>query len=74
MKCLNSDGYYQAITTLGIWRHKWCPFTFYIIEDDFIIEYVVEHHSHHLRYVLKENYTIIKDWSDTKLSGIGMDR
>ena len=43
------------------------------IVDNFGIEYVGEHHAHHLRDFLKEHYTITEDRSGTKFVVIGMD-
>ena len=37
---LNKAGYYEAATTMGLWRHKWRPIMFVLIVDDFGIEYV----------------------------------
>ena len=45
---LNKAGYYQFPTSPGIWRHKWRPILFFIIVDDFGIEYVGKRHAYHL--------------------------
>ena len=50
---LNKKGYFEATTTPGLWKHKWRPIQFYLIVDNFGIEYVGERHIHHLRDVLK---------------------
>ena len=58
---LNNTGYYETTTTPGLWRHKWRPIMFVLIVDDFGIEYVGDHHLHHLRTVLTTHYTITED-------------
>ena len=50
----------------GLWRHKWCLVNFFIVVDDFVIEYVGKNHTHHLRGFLKEHYTVTEDWSGKK--------
>ena len=55
---LNRNGYYETTTKPGLWRHKWRPIMFVLIVDDFGIEYVGNHHLHHLRTVLTSHYTI----------------
>ena len=37
---LENAGYYEAATTPGLWRYKWCPIQFILIVDDSGIEYV----------------------------------
>ena len=69
-KQLNAEGYYQAETTPGLWRHKWRPVTFSLIVDDFGIEYVGERHALQLRSVLQQHYTITEDWKGKKYAGI----
>ena len=59
--CINKHGYYEATTTPGLWRHKWRPILFGLIVDGFGIEYVGEHHYHHLLHTLQEHYTITTD-------------
>jgi hypothetical protein len=71
-KRLNAAGYYQALTTPGLWRHKWRPVMFCLIVDDFGIEYVGKEHALHLRNVLQEHYTITEDWAGTKYAGIDL--
>jgi len=71
-KRLNAEGYYQAETTPGLWRHKWRPVTFSLIVDDFGIEYVGERHALHLRSVLQQHYTITEDWKGKKYAGIDL--
>jgi hypothetical protein len=34
------EGFYEAASTPGLWRHKWRPLQFCLIVDDFGVEYV----------------------------------
>ena len=61
-KRLNKEGYFEASTTPGIWRHKWRPIQFMLIVDDFGMEYVGRKHSEHLASVLKKYHEISEDW------------
>ena len=70
--CLNKNGYFEATTTPGLWKHQWQPIQFCLIVDNFVIEYVGERHIHHLRDVLKQHYEITEDWTGTKFGGINI--
>ena len=37
---LQKEGYYEARTTPGLWRHKCRPIQFCLVVDDFGVEYV----------------------------------
>ena len=67
---LNKKGYFEATTIPGLWKHKWQPIQFFLIMDNFGIEYVGERHIHNLRDVLKQHYKIAEDLAGTKFSGI----
>ena len=54
---LEKEGYYEARTTPGLWRHTWRPIQFCLIVDDFSVEYVGKQHADHLATILK-NITI----------------
>ena len=69
---LNKNGYFEATTTLGLWKHQWRPIQFCLIMGDFGIEYVGERHIHHLRDFLKQHYEITEDWTGTKFGGINI--
>ena len=58
---LNDNGNYETTPTPGLWRHEWRPIMFVLIVDDFGIEYVGNHHFHHLRTFLATHYTITED-------------
>ena len=44
---LEKTAYYEASTTLGMWRHTWHPIQFVLIVDDFGVEYVGKKHAEH---------------------------
>ena len=54
---LEKEGYYEARTTPGLWRHKWRPIQFCLVVDNFGFEYVGKQHADHLATILK-NITI----------------
>ena len=55
------EGYYEAHTTPGLWRHKWRPVQFCLIVDDFGVEYVGNQHYDHLATILKQYHNINED-------------
>ena len=55
---LNKKLFFETTTTSGLWKHQWPPIQLYLIVDYFGIEYVGEHHTHHLHNVLKQHYEI----------------
>ena len=72
-KLANKAGYYEAVTTMGLWRHKWRPIMFVLIVDDFGIEYGGDQHVQHLQKVLQEHYEITTDWEGEKFAGINIE-
>ncbi len=38
--CLKAEGFYEAASTPSLWCHKWRPFQFYLVVDNFGVEYV----------------------------------
>ena len=71
-KRLNKEGYYEATTTSGLWKHKWRPIQFYLLVDDFGIKYVGENHVLHLKAALLQHYEISEDWEGKKFAGIDL--
>ena len=67
-------GYYEARTTPGLWRHKWRPIQFFLVVDDFRVEYMGEKHADHLATILKKYHNITEDWEGKKYSGIDLKR
>ena len=70
---LNEAGYYQAATTPGLWKQKWCPILFIFAVDDFGIKYAGKRHIHHLRKTIQSHYTITKYWEGKFFSGINLN-
>ena len=64
--------YYEAATTPGLWIHKWIPIKFFLLVDDFGIEYVGKERALHLLKTLEQNYEITTDWEGTKFAGIDL--
>ena len=58
---LEKAGYYEATTTPGLWSHKWRPIQFFLLVDNFGIEYVGKEHALHLLKTLEQNYDITID-------------
>ena len=63
---LEKEGYYEAITNLGLWRHKWIPIQLCLIVYDFDVEYVGKQHADHLATILKKYHNITEDWEGKK--------
>ena len=42
---LNTEDYFEASPTTGIWLHKWQPIQFMLIVDDFGVEYMGRKHA-----------------------------
>ena len=70
---LAEHGYYQCLTTPGLWRHKWRPISFVLIVDDFAIKYVGRRHAEHLLTSLQQHYKVTTDWTGSKFAGIDID-
>jgi hypothetical protein len=51
---LEEEGYFEAHSTPGLWKHKWRPIQFRLIVDDFGVEYVGIKHFNHLSALLKK--------------------
>ena len=67
---LEKADYCEAATTPGLWCHMWRPIQFFLLVDDFGIEYVGKEHALHLLKTLEMDYKITTDWEGTKFSGI----
>ena len=65
-------GYYEAISTPGLWKHVWRPIQLVLIVDDFAVEYVGKQHAQHLADTLKQYHTISEDWEARKFAGINL--
>jgi hypothetical protein len=69
-KRLHVHGYYQCATTPGLWRHKWQQIMFFLVVDNFGIEYFRKIDADHLLNALQQSYTVATDWMGTKFAGI----
>ena len=52
------EGYYEARTTPGLWRHKWRSIQLCLVVDDFGVECVGKQHADHLATILKKYQNI----------------
>ena len=71
-KRLNAEGYKQDTLVLGLWTHTWLPITFTLCVDDFGVNYVGEQHVDHLMTVLRNHYTISRDWTGSRYLGLDL--
>jgi hypothetical protein len=71
-KRLEKEGYYEAATTPGLWKHRWRPIQFCLIVDDFGVEYVGREHAEHLASILKQYHEITEDWEGKKFAGVDL--
>jgi len=69
---LLAEGYYEAESTPGLWRHKWRPIQFYLIVDDFGVEYVGIEHFNHLLDLLKKFHGVQCNMAGDKFAGINI--
>jgi hypothetical protein len=67
---LEAEGFYEAISTPGLWHHKWRPIQFCIVVHNFGIKYVgLEHFTFHLD-VLKKSHGIQYNMAGDKFAGM----
>jgi hypothetical protein len=69
---LLAEGYYEAESTPGLWRHKWRPIQFCLIVDDFDVEYVGIEHFNHFLDVLKKFHGVQFNMAGDKFAGINI--
>ena len=69
---LEKEGYYEARTTPGLWRHKCRPIQISLVVDNFGVEYVRKQHAYHLATILKKYHNITEDWEGKKYAGIDL--
>ena len=67
---LAKAGYYEAARTPGLWSYKWRPIQFFLLVDNFSIEYVGKEHTLHLLKTLEQNYDITTEWEGKQFAGI----
>ena len=69
---LVAEGFYEAASTPGLWRHKWRPLQFCLIVDDFGVEYVGIEHFNFLLDLLKKFHGVQFNMAGDKLAGISI--
>ena len=69
---LVTEGFYEAASTPGLWRHKWRPLQFCLIVDDFGVEYVGIEHFNYLLNLLKKFHGVQFNMAGDKLAGISI--
>ena len=67
---LVTEGFYESVSTPGLWRHKWCPIQFSLIVDDFGVEYVGIEHFNFLLNILKKYHGVQFNIAGNELAGI----
>jgi hypothetical protein len=70
--CLEKEGYYEAATVPGLWKHKWWPIQFFLIVNIFGVEYVVIKHFNHLLVVLQGYHQVQINMADNKIVGLNV--
>ena len=70
---LSKHGYYETITTPGLWKHTFRPTYFTLIVDDFGIKFTGIKNSMHLIEALKKYYEIEIDWTGSRYAGITLN-
>jgi hypothetical protein len=71
-KRLEAEGYYEAATVPGLWRHKWRPIQFCLLVDNFGVEYVGIEHFDHLLDLLKKYHGVQCNMAGDKFAGINI--
>ncbi|KAL7477492.1 hypothetical protein ACHAW6_003298 [Cyclotella cf. meneghiniana] len=69
---LDATGYYQCQVMPGLWCHKWCPFTFSLVDDDFGNKSVGLMHAKNLKATLQKYYKVAVDWTGELFCGISL--
>jgi hypothetical protein len=69
---LLTEGFYEAASTPGLWRHKWRPLQFCHIVNDFGVEYVGIKHFNFLLNLLKKYLGVQCNMAGDKLAGIAI--
>jgi hypothetical protein len=69
---LVAEGYYEAASTPGLWRHKWRPIQFCLLVDDFGVKYVGIENFNHLLDLLKKFHGVQCNMAGGKFAGINI--
>ena len=71
--CLNKQGYHQSKLVPGLWKHKWRPVKFTLVDDSFGVKYVDKEHTMHLKKTIEEHYTVTTKWEGRRYIDITLD-
>jgi hypothetical protein len=69
---LVTEGFYESISTPGLWHHKWHPIQFSLIVNDFGVEYMGIKHFNFLLDILKKYHRVQFNMASDKLAGIAI--
>ena len=72
-KLLVTKGYRPHRHTPGLWKHKWRPVWFSLVEDNFGVKLIRKQHAIHIVDTLKEWYKVSEDWDGTRYCGITIE-
>ncbi len=70
---LTPFGYFEHISTPGLWYHKTWPISFTLVVDGFGVKYLNQDSIDHLITLIKKTYTLTKDWTGNLNCGICLD-
>ena len=71
-KRLEAEGFYEAVSTPGLWRHRWRPIQFCLLVDDFGVEYVGDEHFNYLLKLLQKYHGVQFNIAGDKFAGISI--
>ncbi len=71
---LEKEDYYEAATTPGLLKHELRPIQFYLIVDNFCMEYVGIKHFNHLRAVLQGYHQVQTNTAGNKITGLNVQQ
>ena len=74
IRFLGSYGYAPVRHNPGLWRHTWCPLSFCLVIEDFIVKYIGKEHADHLIQCLRNHYQEVDiDWDGKRFCGVHLD-
>jgi hypothetical protein len=66
-------GYFEHVSTPGLWCHETRPILFALVANNFGVKYVNKEDLDHLIASIKTTYTLTEDWMGNLYSGICLD-
>ncbi len=76
-KCLRHKltpfGYFEHISTSGLWYHETWPICFTLAVNDFGVKYMNQDEIDHLIALIKMTYSLTKDWTGNLYCSICLD-